>query len=496
MWWFFTLLLLMIAQLCHGLILSIVNPNVIQHKLIGQPIYTEMITQGSYDVVSDSITSICFTIDGRVCECFQPDAEGVLSTVLTAACVRPETEKSYWFGAIAKQEGQSVYRTEIASLPVHVARSLSALVVQEARANLVTLVLPLTVSDFARSSILFESLRKIDYGKVYELLLFVPDAQLETIRELMAEGLVPVLADLKFPVRLLAESILFDGVEPGTYSSMVEGEALPYGVQMAVKLLAAHEVSTPFYLTLDADCVLLQQWTDDTQIMMELKLNGVGGEQRTTLAMYDYESRVQGDHPDWWDAGDAFLRLPGREFQTQAERAHQGFSVTPALLSTYGSLLTVERILTQVRLHHCLSSGCNAVLQWLMSFGRSARWSEYTLYAIILDYYRIFGGLHAAQQELHARGPDWAARVAKLHCFDLWYAPTANLFMERRDNIWLQMMFEDVTFVDAGTGNEVVMSAENRGGLGNCLFSVIQSHAHVPVEVVQSWVQRLFPNDP
>jgi hypothetical protein len=488
---------------CSCLILLIKNPNVPQHKLIGQPIFTEFIRRGDEDVAYENILSICFTVDGRICDCFYPDASGALNTVLTAACVRSEAggsrDGSYWFGAIASTHPSTAYRSEIASLPVRVSRSFSSLVVEDSRDTdgLLTLVLPLTVPDFARSTILFESLVRVGHDRVLEMLVFVPDAQLAELRALFDAGLVYAgnhsRIPLPFPLRLIGESALFGADDPGTYPAMVGSGAVPYGVQMAVKLLAARAVRTAHYLTLDADCVLLQPW-HKSQLFVEFQVRAGDGLRRLPLAVYDFESRVHGHHPDWWDSTDEFLRLPGVARQSPSEREQQGFSVTPALLSTYGSLLTAELVLRQVRERHCGATvaACNPLLQWLLGFGRSARWTEYTLYAIVLDYYQLFANLHVSQQSLHARGPGWERSIAKLHCFDLWYSPTLEFYSSNRDNIWLQLLYSDVSFVDEATGAELSVPVKGADNLGTCLFSVIQSHAQLPVDVVQDWVRQIF----
>ena len=70
----------------------------------------------------------------------------------------------------------------------------------------------------------------------------------------------------------------------------------------------------------------------------------------------------------------------------------QGFSVTLALLSTFGALTVLAKLECQLRSedkdYFSIESG------WLGTFGVTSLWSEYTLYAIVLHHFKIFDRLH------------------------------------------------------------------------------------------------------
>eukprot|EP00600_Ochromonadales_sp_CCMP1393_P018351 CAMPEP_0175020908 /NCGR_PEP_ID=MMETSP0005-20121125/14405_1 /TAXON_ID=420556 /ORGANISM="Ochromonas sp., Strain CCMP1393" /LENGTH=301 /DNA_ID=CAMNT_0016278867 /DNA_START=1 /DNA_END=907 /DNA_ORIENTATION=+ len=142
---------------------------------------------------------------------------------------------------------------------------------------------------------------------------------------------------------------------------------------MAIKLLAARVVKTRYYLTLDADVVLLRPFelsnilpltveaapfTDAKEEIdgKHIKSHSVTQETQeedsylrsaSYRALYHFEERSV--HANWWegseqmldvDAGTSWDINSGNNIQSQI----QGFGVTPAILSTYGSLLTVAHL--------------------------------------------------------------------------------------------------------------------------------------------------------
>jgi hypothetical protein len=68
----------------------------------------------------------------------------------------------------------------------------------------------------------------------------------------------------------------------------------------------------------------------------------------------------------------------------------QGFSVTPALLSTFGALTVLAKLECQLRSKDNFSMEAG----WLGTFAVTSIWSEYTLYAIVLHHFNIFDRLH------------------------------------------------------------------------------------------------------
>ena len=166
---------------------------------------------------------------------------------------------------------------------------------------------------------------------------------------------------------------------------------------MAIKLLAAKMVTTDFYLTLDADVVLLQSFTL-AQIVHGMR------------AIYENEQRSV--HPHWWVGSEKFLHVPSFDQEEIGvdDADGRGFGVTPSLLSTYGSLLTIGKIqqlycssenptthVTTTARGETLTSSSNAVNDcssfldhWIDGFGHGGVvWSEYTLYRVVLDYFKV-----------------------------------------------------------------------------------------------------------
>jgi hypothetical protein len=266
-----------------------------------------------------------------------------------------------------------------------------------------------------------------------ELLVFVPDQEYEKIQPTLQK----FFGNLSFNVTIIAESEIFQRkISPSSY---------PYAIQMAIKLLAAKLVKTHYYMTLDADVILLQPFNSDqilvsnhdfqqnlksdvnyTQSVKNETNFSFGGRRR---AVYEHEGRFL-HHPHWWVGSEKLLNI------ISVNPQQQGFGVTPSILSTFGSLLTVAKIedstLAHLKQKNCIisdSGSCvgipvsnqfttkdtatdngqshdgitdrlssnegsspsiEAEAAWLYGFGRDGvLWSEYTLYRIVLDYFQV-----------------------------------------------------------------------------------------------------------
>lgn len=295
--------------------------------------------------------------------------------------------------------------------------------------NMITLVLPLTARDLKRAHILFNSLFHAGpLNIVAEMILIFPDDDLSAMI-LKVEQYREVFT---FPLTLIQESTLFED------SHILSRRYEPYCLQMALKLLIAKKIHTKYYLTLDADVIMLKD-PSLIQLIPETFLSGqpmdaneVGMQTNTNKkkhrfvlhrALYENESRRV--HSDWWIASARMLGLILAESknnaadksndddmaQKEAILAGDGFSVTPALLSTYGSLLVLNRI----RKNIIMSSGTTSFTTSTDNLNQKAieestlldafynpftRWSEYTLYRLGLDSYpyaNAFRMLHHAQ---------------------------------------------------------------------------------------------------
>ena len=175
----------------------------------------------------------------------------------------------------------------------------------------ITLVLALHKNDIERALVLFDSLQLHQNDCIHSLIVLVPDLQLYFIRSTFDWS-----SSFLFPVYIYPDSMLIDGD--------ILANSYPYAIQMSLKLLVAKIIQTDFYLTLDADVLLLQPINSSMLII-------------NNKAIYEHEPRLL-HHPDWWTGSEHLLNI------THDNPSDQGFSVTPALLSTQGSLLTLKRI--------------------------------------------------------------------------------------------------------------------------------------------------------
>lgn len=322
-------------------------------------------TQAEYAFLEHTTVAICLAINGAVCRCY----DGNLSTavlLVDPSCAN-DLMKPFWLSAtIQMSQGHAVSTTP---LLLQSAQHMDSRLVQQ-----VTLVLPLTIDDLGRAMLLLYSLQQIPTDVVYELLVFCPDAQVE----LVTKAVRGFGEQFSFPVICIAESSLF--ARPSS-----QWHTEPYGLQMAIKLLASRRVQTSHYLTLDADVILLRPFTF-THLM--------ASQSSPSHPKAIYWSEPWTKHPHWWHGSRKLLGLAGPP--TSA-----AFGVTPAVLSTWGSMLTVETVKTSRCDQH---QQCGEMLSeaiWLDGFNRSqvqidgiglvggSIWTEYTLYRTVLDHYQV-----------------------------------------------------------------------------------------------------------
>ena len=272
----------------------------------------------------------------------------------------------------------------------------------------ISLVLPLTLKDASRAMLLFSTLRTFMKAKdIRELLVIAPEKEIPAFAWLRDASNLP-----SFPIRVVDESSLF---EAGVLNERPRPEG--YAIQMAIKILVADLVTTPFYLTLDAD-VLVAAPTS----YPDLIVNG--------RARYNPEPRAA--HPAWWTSSEKLLG--------ESARDHDGFGVTPALLHRNISRLVMARLATE--------HGPKWQRIWLRSFGvrqndgRLMLWSEYTLY-------RTAGA---------------AAAVFRTHHVE--YPPDDTKPLCDADNVWYEDEFEEWEFP--------------RRPPSKCFFLVVQSTSRAP----------------
>ncbi|CAM9511053.1 unnamed protein product [Ectocarpus sp. 12 AP-2014] len=103
----------------------------------------------------------------------------------------------------------------------------------------------------------------------------------------------------------------------------VESRWHTYSVQMALKLLASSLVQTPFYLTLDADVLCSKDQLTEEDLLPQGKGN--------------YVPEGRNVHSAWWSEAAKTLGV-------EENPTGEGFGVTPAVLSTRGATLALERL--------------------------------------------------------------------------------------------------------------------------------------------------------
>lgn len=462
-------------QLQIDLLLNTDSATTSQHEII----ITETIVLGS---------KICFTIDARICHCFPESIASIASTLyfpiscVIAANASLLSSPSYYFGA---QITLPPFNQLFVDLPangiysiVTSAQKVTPTLNSPARVPVwplpspssLTLVLALIAADLPRAFILLSSLSQIPAEcPVYEMLLFTPENDEAQIRNALHH------LNLSFPIRVVSEVQLL-GRLPSPFRLVYSGIQMPhatltpahahyytYGIQMAIKLLAARMVKTDFYVTLDADVVLLQH-----EALERVVVDG--------KAVYEDESRDV--HRFWWRGSAEILGLvDGGSLEENLGEGGDGFSVTPAVLSTYGSLVTLSQLedrFQQPQLPKEESSDSVWIAAWLQSLGalvvsavdsadrRVVVWSEYTLYRLALSSVGLFSLLHVPEGSADSLVPP-----LRLHCYDVWFPQDLPWKHEEIWNLKKQNMLQ-------------------------CIFSVVQSSSNAEVDLVHSQVMHIL----
>eukprot|EP01041_Mallomonas_annulata_P009798 gene9798-20386_t len=405
---------------------QLLNPEVVNNQMFNQPLSISLIDYR----IQNTIARLCLLKNGDRCHCFDE------SLILRENLTFPEScsyNESIRLSVMVYDSGESgMGRVSENSLYFNYGKDLRV------NDEQITLILPLAIDDLSRCTLLLESLTMAREGTVSELLVIVPDRQYSPIRK----ALIGFQPDFPFLTSIINESALFTSVN----KDQILKRSYPYALQMAIKLLVARVVRTDFYMTLDADLVLLRPWTSSDLL-------------RGSAALYRHEGRM-GVHPHWWTGSEEILQLRVQQPE------QQGFGVTPALLNTHGALLTVARI----REVHGSDSFEES---WVFGFGRLLRmkkeeegvvtgvsvsdsvtgevvdtedtytdtgiditasnvrrWSEYTLYRLVLDLHELFDTLHfpehVADTDPSAPPFDTPVRAhtssVRLHCHDIWFA--------------------------------------------------------------------------
>ena len=171
-------------------------------------------------------SEVCMLINGDICHCFGSAFKDTQLS-LVSACRHAISESctntgycQYWFGLqLFPPSIESSPKRSIATSAIHVMSH------QDLRSR-ITLLLPLTLDDLSRATVLLHSLSHIPLNTVYEMLVFVPDSQKRLVEGAIL-GAVQSL-DLTFPVAVHAESVLF-----ASGTSAVKN-VFPYAIQMSL----------------------------------------------------------------------------------------------------------------------------------------------------------------------------------------------------------------------------------------------------------------------
>ena len=231
-------------------------------------------------------------------------------------------------------------------------------------------VLPLTRRDISRATILFRSLEKFFDG-------------LGTVLVVVPKEAEPATQELRFPTRFKVDVRLeLEMVPEFTDFPRVRG----WYKQQLLKLAAHAHVSSPFYLTLDADVVATRPVSPDKLV-------------RDGRAMSHVIPRD--DHPDWYRQTARFLGKP-------LCRTGILHAVTPAVLSTDG----VRHLATSMSKRFANAEWSKALpglrQRWArFRGGRGWRtyllaglpWTEYALYYSFLELEGLYERYHLESED-------------------------------------------------------------------------------------------------
>lgn len=289
----------------------------------------------------------------------------------------------------------------------------------------VTLVLTLTLKDLPRALVLLSSLGTFlhcsnnlhdDLPKCWlkKLLIIVPDDDVVMIRTLLA-------STSGGKVEVIPESILL-GFQPHKRSEELQFYIDGYAVQMALKLLVAKIVESDYYLTLDADVINTRTFNTSDLFTWQTQ-NNIYDKRKGGKWKAKFTPESQDAHVHWWQGATNTLGYyHGSDDAAQVDYQPDStakFGVTPALLSTFGSMVVLKRLeevfSTVEEGEDGLGHGQSVpwVERWLMRWGDGYWWSEYTLYTLALHHHKVFEHLHHPA----------ADALDELSCRSVWFTP-------------------------------------------------------------------------
>lgn len=279
-----------------------------------------------------------------------------------------------------------------------------------------TLVMLTTFKDFSRSVISQVSLQlHMPPAVVKELLLVVPHSEFIVLRSFYAS-----FKNSPWAVRVVPE---YQALR--TTKAKLQGTRGLYGykLQMLLKLYSALEVRSPFYLLLDSDVLMVNSVRNSSWLF-------------PAPGKAVYQPQQRRTHAEWWKDSEEMLGLTGCLSRDMDARL---FGVTPAILSTNISLMTVKYIEKRFE---------SRVLVNLATH-QSSKWTEYCSYRIIACHYNLFEQFHAIKPTK---------------------APSLYTGYWRSD----------------GLAGKLVTKCPN------CILQVVQSNTFMPVHEVVSALEQVF----
>eukprot|EP01038_Epipyxis_sp_PR26KG_P008611 gene8611-11640_t len=389
--------------------LKVHNPEVLHIDKIGLPLDLELsMHPNDYIFKGTLLQSLCLAANGRICHCYDNFNKStiiyypkVCSDMFKNDDIKQNSiglellnrYKSYF--SVVLKFSTNYNETYMIASQEYLIQSTD--IILQSNNQLITLVLPLILDDLPRSLILLHTLKIIPHSVVLEMLIIVPTNQYHVLNG----PLKGAAQNLTFPITVIDESDLF--LNP----SNIINKTFPYALQMAIKLLISKWVKTEYYLTLDAD-LLLCNVLNISKILIPDKVYT-----EKFRGIYQYES--QNVHKEWWKGSREFLRL-NNSSESYNGLESIGFSVTPALLSTYGSILAIGLIqynFDQVYKNDNSVNNNDYESDWLNRFGNNNElWSEYTIYRLALEHFHVFDVLHIEENEVSS---------IKLHCNDVFF---------------------------------------------------------------------------
>jgi hypothetical protein len=438
----------------------------------------------SHDIESPAV---CLMINGNACDCYEGRITDISSMPLSGCVDAIEAldrtlsnPEDGFYVSLGLYGGPN---TQVVSSPVFLSSS-SRQTASKTR-DKVTLVLPLVLNDLPRAALLLSSLRMTSAKAIAELIVLTRPLEQDVLCGAL-QGMVSQF-EIQYPLRCLPESSLLppNSKYPG------------YGVQMALKLLVAKLVQTDFYITLDADLLCLHPMLF-TYVLAPTKYWSASKTGTYKRGVYHFEEMSV--HPLWWESSAGVLNISTAILQAWAmkdekfgsETSNVGFGATPAVLSTFGSLLTVGEITRQLycaslqlSYSQCLKQFLTVEMmptistsmeqqsmtvpgdsllsfpnfpsslwlnehidKWISLLGYPPQgylWSEYTLYRLALAKNQVFHQLHVSEEMSSHPGPQMF-----LHC----------------ENVWFM--------------HQLPWNAQRAYANTSCLFSVVQSTLNVP----------------